>query len=390
MKSISKREMKMKKIILFLCCCFVAITVRAKSDAVYVISDIYAYNEKCPKDSPFEITTWGRRIGEDGLLIPNCSKGCEAKEALYIEKDHEKDFDICPNRETIDGYSILKQCPKEYPLRDYNGSCLPCLDGENFSAIGVRKPEDCEVCPNREYNDKLKYRERCQIKECPKDRPLRDDLGNCVSCEGENTRDSIFVNEKEENCGGCPNREFKKSKNRHYDRSDFCQIKECPEEFPLRGVSGKCVSCDEEYWTEDEQEDCEKCPNRIYVGKDQIVSASIDNKGILRFLKTTEARCYFKGKEPKPLFTLEKVKEEKHYLPRSRPKDGLMPILMDNTTISGIIRGGCADCGWEGNFVLAHEQEFYTCDIKKTILTLPEVCAQCPNREYKDGYCSLK
>ena len=54
-------------------------------------------SEDCPKDKPFT----GRNSRKECV-------DCEVKYALLIKEGHETDFDICPNRVTIDGESYLK------------------------------------------------------------------------------------------------------------------------------------------------------------------------------------------------------------------------------------------------------------------------------------------
>ena len=148
----------------------------------------YALDPTCPEEKPFKD-------------FEECV-GCNSYEALDIAIGHEKDFEICSNRKTIKdpvlhrSSSILKTCPPEAPIRNHLGSCIPC----DFPYwLGVDKKE-CDKCPNRiSINDPAYETSICDLKECPKDRPLKE-KHECLSCD----LLGMVLSVNQEMCEKCP------------------------------------------------------------------------------------------------------------------------------------------------------------------------------------------
>ena len=83
---------------------------------------------------------------------------------------------------------------------DRYGTCYSCGFNEPVFVGGIGnvswiETENCDVCPNRHKNEKG----RCVLKECPANKPLRDEDGICYSCD-------YFFAINAENCEVCPNR----------------------------------------------------------------------------------------------------------------------------------------------------------------------------------------
>ena len=138
-------------------------------------------------------------------------------------------------------------------------------------------------------------------------------------------------------------------------------MNECPDNFPLRD-DGACLACKSPYWTTDDKGTCEKCSNRQYIPRGIILSEKrngLDVTNTESWGKTTVSGCYLKVKdENKPLFRV---------------------AIQEIMTF-------CYDCGFHGE----KYQKFYSCNEKNPIITLPEICAKCPNRDYVNGECILR
>ena len=79
------------------------------------------------------------------------------------------------------------KCPKDKPLLDrHNGSCHSCDSTDN---LDVDEDVCSSVCKNRIYSNDVVF-SGCVLKECPKDKPIFTDRGECFSC---NTTDTIFL-----------------------------------------------------------------------------------------------------------------------------------------------------------------------------------------------------
>lgn len=165
------------------------VSLEAYGDVVEPSSG-YFFDGYCPREKPFSYGTSWRMKGEKPKTERDCIGGCDSLNAMHILYEHESDFLICENRETIDYSSRLKVCPKEYPLREYNGGCVACK-GVNF----VKGKQDCDVCPNLKYNDRNCY-------QCPIEKPLFG-FGKCYDCKTD------YVEFSKQECDTCPNRKYK-------------------------------------------------------------------------------------------------------------------------------------------------------------------------------------
>lgn len=139
-------------------------------------------------------------------------KSCDSPESFEIirvvlvdenGKEIEMDEKVCPQRKVICNkdsshcYSVLKECPKNFPIRSgYN--CFSCnhnMYGPLGGTVQVDSEKNCTVCPNRNVmkdNDKI----YCVIKPNLAQKPLHLKYGyaGCDDC----------VNEKEvTECSKC-------------------------------------------------------------------------------------------------------------------------------------------------------------------------------------------
>ncbi len=312
----------------------------------------------CPDEKMF--------MGGDGKC-----RSCDSEGAFYVAD--EKDCLACPNRQMLNGKCVLKHCPDERPVRGSDGFCHSC---ESFGPFYAEDEKDCLACPNRVLNKNGE----CVLKQCPVDEKFLDSYGFCHSCD---SLDAIYVADKKD-CLVCPNRRML--------NENLCVLKQCPDGKPLTGGDG-CLACNAPFWREDPKEICDKCPNRFYLEKDEIFGFKLDSSGNRTIIKTKHAGCYLKehrlGNIWEPLFPVELSRD---YLDKrnfdTRPRKSipdeiiLIPKLVEPTYVPVCSHLNQYDCN--------HLQNFYSCDTKDSISTLPEVCARCPNREYIDGMCIRK
>lgn len=119
-------------------------------DFVYAMPiehNFYSYSSKCPSHKPFI-----------NIHSPNSQCiGCNYLHEIEIEPRHEKDFSICKNRKTYDGYSMLKECPhgsfREFIV--YN-NFIRCISCEEESLI-ISTKEECLKCSNRVWEKSSAY-----------------------------------------------------------------------------------------------------------------------------------------------------------------------------------------------------------------------------------------
>ena len=163
-----------------------------------------------------------KECSKDKPLLDNMGRchACDDEEPIdiswntYWEKNLTEVCSICSNREVIslkvgsgeNYFCALKECPKEKPIRDYYGNCHACdepkriievehqrglfLSIKEVTANGKRKEiiysdsSPSLICPNRNVVSSYGGRDNV-LRECPFDKPLRDDIGNCYSCDEE-------------------------------------------------------------------------------------------------------------------------------------------------------------------------------------------------------------
>lgn len=290
----------MKKIVLFLVFLgFVSVCWAGIS-----IPNPYHKSEYCPPERPF--TDYGYPYMNQDECI-----GCDTTRSIYV-KGHEADFEMCTERETVDGYSRLKKCPDNF-FRDRHDKCISC---DNLSFITVSKESDCSVCPNRKVVP-VEYR------------------GNS------------FLH---------------------------CQLKTCPPEAPLM-AGGDCFSCESDIVPTNAKEACEKCPNRIFLPKDYTLFEN-DEK---RVYITADTCVTSKHTSDRPLLNL---------------PNQIKIIGKKNIQYAGgaFLQRLCNDCSFERMYRLETNDwvDYDPCETADDVWTISEICARCPNREYKEGVCIFK
>ena len=248
-------------------------------------------------------------------------------------------------------YSYDKNCPTDKPFRANVGreylegekGCLSCDELKSIR-LNPKNKADFDRCPNRKTVETTSGIMSSRLKKCPESHPLRALDGSCVSCEEPK---SVQIKDKKD-CDICANRrtEIWVPETENYS----CYFKKCPENFPLFS-EGDCLACDAPYWTHDDKKTCDKCPNRQYIK----IPLPQKIKNIVK--GETSEGCYLKPEQGKrePLFEVKVVDRIR------------MPM--------------------SGN---PYYQRFYSCNEEKDIETIPEVCAKCPNRDYKDGKCIFR
>ncbi len=260
----------------------------------------------------------GKRIGTGSIcILKNCptdkplrSEGydcysCDTTEQVEVN-DVEKNCDICPNRfvHTFKGmerkgnrFCVLKTCPVDKPLQDWDKRCYPCDTKENiymgsdatecptacqdkrffwFGDCRLNCPENhfvdaggkCRSCDDKATYHIDRFKEKAQaacgdkrafvgdefIKLCEKNE-FMDKTGNCHSCD---TDKRINVTDIPENCNKCPNRVISEFK----ELSALYCVKKCPE-GQFMNIIGECELCDNHDFIRVRNEnDCTVCPNR--------------------------------------------------------------------------------------------------------------------------------
>ena len=219
----------------------------------------------CPQDKPLKLET--KYKGEFNILEEGCYP-CDLMDAGKLI-DPENDKDICPNRETLPyGGTILKQCPPEAPLKTSEG-CRRC---DNEGDFYIQRKEDCDICPNREIWNGEHGVMYCSIKCPSDKPMRGLDITaqfSCYSCDSpEKSKEDIFwVTFNESECNKCPQNRHYDHKRGYCDYK-----KSPVSGSPLKGIFSetkyrkyaKFYSCDERISVETTLENCGLCPNREY------------------------------------------------------------------------------------------------------------------------------
>lgn len=134
-----------------------------------------------------------------------------------------------------------------------------CLSCDSRFAFSVSSEEICTFfCPNREVNYKgsgsavINY--NCVLKECPPEFPYRTDYGSCYKTKQE-AEDNFYY-------------DYGESKKEEYLEGEYLAAPlavdgKCPPERPLL-YSKRCFSCQAVDDLSISEEECQKCPNRVY------------------------------------------------------------------------------------------------------------------------------
>ena len=262
-------------------------------------------------------------------------------------------------------YHLSEKCPADKPFLGSYGGCRGCDELESLMLDDEEDTANFEVCQNREIvkvNDWGPFRSR--LKKCPTSYPVRDLWDNCVSCD--NPQQIIIRNEKD--CKICSERKTEKWMDNDYS----CYLTKCSEKYPLYD-NKECLACDAPYWTHNDKETCEKCPNRQYIPSGITLYTGVNEHGD-KIVGKTLSGCYLKQKiDGLPLFEIDTKTEVVEPNPQKEGKRiyiGSVKFYPHQQHVT---------------------QHFWSCDeAPDNIQTLPEVCAKCPNREYMDGKCILK
>ena len=224
---------------------------------------------KCPKFRKFEdglcIFTKSPypdlplfHIQEYTVVCPECIEECESCVPELISRtvfsscdDNEivpankEDCALCPNRKYENGKCLLNECPKGYFRLD-RGDCLRCGTEYSYTV----EEESCDNCPEREYKNG-----KCMLKTCPMYVPIKLSDGNCVSC-------SVAIGKKitESDCAKCRDMDYIEGK---------C-VQKCKKN-QFKTLDGYCLECDDPRLEETTLEECQKCSNRLWYGKCQLL-----------------------------------------------------------------------------------------------------------------------
>lgn len=301
----------MIKKILLLSFCLIALSSVCWAD----MPQVYQKSEECPADKPFKLKdSWQCR-------------GCDTFHSMKIAEGHEVDFEICEEREIIDGYSRLKQCPQNF-ARDIYGNCQFCDEVYFFP---VAEESDCGACPNREVGDKWQH-------------------------------DSKEV--------------FR------------CQLKTCPESVPL-SAAGDCFACDAKIFPDNAKEACEKCPDRMFLPKDYTIFQNDEKRWYIN-----EDTCIVNPPKYSDQVLVDlSTRMMAEIVQKEKKKIQGDSIVADGTLVLLEFDKKKEDMGnWEEDYRRNFKYATYSCENDIDVVTLPEMCTRCPNREFKDGdgHCILK
>ncbi len=290
---------------------------------------------------------------EKPIQVGDKCYSCDEPNAIPFLKDCQT---ICPNRilsdDVIGGnlskVCVLSKCPSETPLRNANGECYRC---DSEAAVATFKGYCTSICPNRIETTKGIVNPKgalCLLPSCPPDKPLKDRLGGCYSCD-----DTQEIYTDRDSCTSiCPNRI-------EIETRGVC-LPSCPENKPLMDEFGECHACDYKHSITMSHDKClQVCSNRISVLGNQCILPCPADKPLLN-LGAGPTGCY-SCDYPDDINTkdgaCEQVCDNRIYFANScRIKCPPETPLMDN-------RGLC-----------------YSCDTTETIKS--KMCTTtCPNRE---------
>lgn len=248
------------------------------------------------------------------------------------------------------GCATFAACPEDKPIEDTRGRCHACDEKQEFWDA---EKENCERCPNRYFRASLF--EKCLFKTCPKDKPIKDDDGECYSCDELSSIEDV----KAEECAKCPNRKMKNGQ---------CILLECLSDNPMRSEDGSCLPCEEGFFGRISETECAKCPNmKMINGKCSLKECPPDAP-----IRDLDGGCH----SCRGLYSFIKVSAEE-----CRKCQGYMPkddrCILSECPEDKPIRdqkGECNSC--DSNFYAGQPSM--------------EECTKCPNRIFKNGSCRFK
>ncbi len=135
-----------------------------------------------------------------------------------------------------------------------------CQSCDNPLAFNVGSDEACAfLCPNRKVNyensGSMVITRNCALKKCPENYPYSSANGSCFATKQE--AEDGYVTLAEENTNN------DNILSGTYTTAPLAENGKCPDDLPLLYAS-KCFSCDESDDLSIPEEDCAKCPNRVY------------------------------------------------------------------------------------------------------------------------------
>ncbi len=248
-------------------------------------------------------------------------------------------------------------------FRGDGDACCSCNDkyGRYVSLI-----EECNKCPNRSVKEHNPYNIECvrDYMFCPEGMIKSTFMGDekCVSCEA-----TIGIDTTQEECAKCPHRVFSKT-----PYGSKCILQKCPEGMFL-AYGSMCQPCDDiGSFNLTDKKDCLKCPNRIiYKGEVEYCAPKECPEGTFRSLKF--GSCVSCDESNDTHVGLDATLEECNKC-FDRELVGTRCSL--KTCPEGRFRasdGTCPSCNWDGDFETTEEQ-----------------CSKCLSRIYKNGKCSLR
>ena len=285
------------------------------------------------------------------------------------------------------------KCPPDRPI-EKSGKCYPCDELKELSTTS----ENCALCPNRKFEKAL-----CVLKECPEGYfPVHS--GTCFRCSTDIFDFARDYEISKEVCDRCPEREYKNGR---------CVLKECPKGSVRRnwllGPGLDCPSCDALHIIDVTEEECNKCPNRIYKNEKCILKEcpkdySLDKRGVCRSCSTTNAFESTKGsceicsnRKYKDGLCVEQCSENQFLNSAAECvdcliKDGVPPMRDEcNKCPNRVMQGSlCTLKECPKDFPMRNFLGCEACNFPYFFETSPEECAKCPNREMKGNYCVLK
>ena len=320
---------------------------------------------KCPSDKPLR------------YAVGNSCAACDYEGQVHVGFLNGKSCStLCPNREVVGNYCVVKSCPSDRPLRGVDGKCYACgYEGQvSVSSLvplatmtgGDETVDLCSsLCPEREVVNGF-----CVLKDCPSTKPLKGKDNICYDC---NTTALIDVTGVEDNCDTCA------SDGRVVETIGgikYCTIPCGYDQF--RDATKKCVGCLDSgnYSTKATKIECDKCSEREYgFSENNKCMVQCDTMGTYtegKPLANADGICFscdYNGGIT--MGTWGNVNRCTEICPNRK--------LNGNSCVRDVCSPDKQLLGTDGNC--------YPCNITTPITTTKESCLKCLNREYTNGVC---
>lgn len=315
----------MKKIILFVLILFTDIVHAMFYERGWTP---YSISPDCPRDKPFVSEEVEDGTGIEKKVLNRKCVSCFDEPRMVIKKGHEKDFEICTNRETIaagmtNSSSFFKKCPENKPLRNWEYGCVSCDVQEQVHP--VKGEEDCSVCRDmrKMYQD-----------------------GLCVLNKSPDSQRPLVVNDEENN---------------------YAQLFSCEELMPLATT----------------KENCDMCANRLYYTEKELCSLRCENDQV-----ATQFGCVSRNEKVFALLNSSDCDEFSGY---TLKKDICVLkgyFFIQHFEQYRKFDGGTVI--WQNVMPQENVLKAIDCQEKMDVWASQEACALCDNRKYEDGWCLLK